>query len=109
MNTNKTKERVILEKLIEAKKLEGEALFLLLPEQTRRYMETLAEDMKGMLIDLAMEAWLKRSDGKSGVNETLATQEYGVPDRDVTSEKLSHTKAQTKQHGSRIKTIEIES
>lgn len=47
--------REFIDKMIEAKKLEGEALMLLLPENIRGHVEVIEKEMKAILLECITE------------------------------------------------------
>ena len=60
----------IIEKLIEAKKLEKEALMMLLPEKLQGHLEVIGNEVKAMLLDCVEELNMKDDEKQSANKES---------------------------------------
>ena len=71
----------IIEKLIEAKKLEKEALMMLFPKKMQGHLEVIGNELKKMACEYIMDLDLKQSEKKS--TEKKEAQYHGVKKVDI--------------------------
>jgi hypothetical protein len=65
--------KVAVEKLIEAKKLECDALMMFVPEKMRSHLEVISNEVKSMLIDIIFETSEDSGNGPDDSNSTTKT------------------------------------
>ncbi|GAU76030.1 hypothetical protein [Fusibacter sp. 3D3] len=71
----------IIEKLIEAKKLEKEALMMLLPQKMQRHLEVISKELKDMACEYISDLALKQDTQKSTEQNEVKT--HGVKKVDI--------------------------